>query len=451
MANFLNPWSGRQFVDSNGKPYSGAKLFVYAAGSSTKVTTYKDSAGTSNHTNPILLNTKGEPADSGGSSQPIWQAGGSAVKLVLASSTDTDPPTSPISTWDNISGINDTSVTIDQWVTGPTPTYSSGTSFTLVGDQTSDAEIGRRIKTTNSGGTVYSTITNSVFTSVTTVTVVNDSGALDSGLSALSYGLITSNNSALPAVKVNNGSWTFSKEIVFESTVNGFQYYSGVVPGTLIFNVSNVTPAGYLKANGATGITASSYPALFAALVRSNTVTMTLTSPGVVTWTTHLLEAYDPIKFTTTGTLPTGLVAGTVYYVSPTSLTADSFRVRATPGGADINFTVSQSGVHTGINAPFGVSNDLLTFDLPDMRGEFPRGLDSGRGVDSTRSLGSAQSSANLAHGHDLYINNGGNGFGTGYPTGGSVGVSTVAGAALSSGGSEARPRNIACPWYIKY
>jgi hypothetical protein len=47
---------------------------------------------------------------------------------------------------------------------------------------------GRRLKTTNSGGTIYSTITNSVFGALTTVTVVNDSGTLDSGLSAFCLG-----------------------------------------------------------------------------------------------------------------------------------------------------------------------------------------------------------------------------------------------------------------------
>lgn len=198
MANYLSPFSARQFIDANGNPYSGAQLFTYAAGSSTKVTTYKDSAGGSSHANPIILNTKGEPADGAGDAYPIWQPGSQALKFVLAPSTDTDPPTSPIETWDNISGINDTSVTIDQWIDGPTPTYVSGTQFTLVGDQTSNFHVGRRVKTTNSGGTIYGTITVSAYTSLTTITVVNDSGALDSGLSAVSYGLLSASNYSVP-------------------------------------------------------------------------------------------------------------------------------------------------------------------------------------------------------------------------------------------------------------
>lgn len=198
MTQYLNPFSGRQFVDANGAPYSGAKLFVYTAGTSTKYTATKDQAGTSNHANPIILNSRGEPSDAGGASQPIWQAGGVSVKLVLAPSTDTDPPGSPISTWDNIAGINDASVSADQWITGPTPTYVSTTSFTLVGDQTSTFHIGRRVKTTNSGGTVYSTITASAYTTLTTITVANDSGSLDSGLSVISYGLFSASNTSWP-------------------------------------------------------------------------------------------------------------------------------------------------------------------------------------------------------------------------------------------------------------
>lgn len=207
MANYLSLFSNRQFIDANGNPYSGAKLFTYSVGSSTKVTTYKNEAGSASHANPIILNTKGEPADGSGVAYPIWQIGGTAVKYVLVPSTDTDPPASPIETWDNIDGINDTSITVDQWISGATPTYVSATSLTLVGDQTSTYHIGRRIKTTNSGGTIYSTITNSVYGALTTLTLVNDSGTLDSGLSAISYGVLSSSNGSIPAVVTSGLSW----------------------------------------------------------------------------------------------------------------------------------------------------------------------------------------------------------------------------------------------------
>lgn len=188
-----------QFIDGNGVPYAGALLFTYSAGSSTKLNTYKTSAGNTANTNPIVLDANGRIP------YPIWLTSGSTYKFILAPSTDSDPPVSPIWSLDDISGINDISISgIDQWQAGPTPTYVSTTSFTLVGDQTSTFEVGRRVKTTNSGGTVYSTIVSSAYTTLTTVTVANDSGTLDSGLSAVSYGLITSANSSIPGKIQNN-------------------------------------------------------------------------------------------------------------------------------------------------------------------------------------------------------------------------------------------------------
>lgn len=76
-----------------------------------------------------------------------------------------------------------------------------------------------------------------------------------------------------------------------------------------------------------------------------DTVTMTISSPCIVTLTGHSLVASSPITFNTTGALPTGITAGTTYYVK-TPLT-DTFRISATPGGADIDTTGTQSGVHT--------------------------------------------------------------------------------------------------------
>lgn len=75
------------------------------------------------------------------------------------------------------------------------------------------------------------------------------------------------------------------------------------------------------------------------------TVTMTIASPCVVTDTAHGLSANAPVVFLTTGAMPTGLTAGTWYYVlSPTT---NAYNVSATPGGAAINTSGSQSGTIT--------------------------------------------------------------------------------------------------------
>lgn len=75
------------------------------------------------------------------------------------------------------------------------------------------------------------------------------------------------------------------------------------------------------------------------------TVTMTIASPCVVSLTAHGLSNDDPVVFTTSGALPTGLTAGTVYYV--VNKNTDDFQVSATVGGSAINTSGSQSGTHT--------------------------------------------------------------------------------------------------------
>lgn len=188
-----------QFELSDGTPAVGNQLFFYVAGSvNTKQNTYTDSTGGSANTNPIVLNALGQPTTQ------IWFTAGQSYKVVYAPSTDTDPPTSPIWTIDNLRGINDTTGVTDEWAaSSQTPTFISGTSFSVPGDQTSTYTSGRRVKTTNTSGTIYSTVSTSSFgSSITTVTVTNDSGVLDSGLSAISLSILRADHPSIPIIKL---------------------------------------------------------------------------------------------------------------------------------------------------------------------------------------------------------------------------------------------------------
>jgi hypothetical protein len=51
--------------------------------------------------------------------------------------------------------------------------------------------VGRRVRTTNSGGTVYGSVTSATFATNTTIGITADSGNLDAGLSAVYYSLVT--------------------------------------------------------------------------------------------------------------------------------------------------------------------------------------------------------------------------------------------------------------------
>lgn len=81
--------------------------------------------------------------------------------------------------------------------------------------------------------------------------------------------------------------------------------------------------------------------------VPASIVTLSIATPAVVSWVGHGLTADTAFQFTTTGVLPTGVSLLTNYYVLATGLTADSFRFAATIGGAAINTSGTQSGVHT--------------------------------------------------------------------------------------------------------
>lgn len=96
---------------------------------------------------------------------------------------------------------------------------------------------------------------------------------------------------------------------------------------------------------------------------RESVVTVTIADPGVFSWTAHGLAAGTPIEFSTTGALPTGITAGTTYYV--VDPTTDAFSVAATPGGAALETTGTQSGVHTASAGEIGMTNLFYGLAMP--------------------------------------------------------------------------------------
>lgn len=193
MAFSLSPIGNEQQVDSNGAPLSGGLIYTYLAGSTTPAPTYTDNTGGTPQANPIVLNTLGRPAS------PIWLTDGVSYKFILTSSAG-------VQQWtiDNITGVSSSTPTQDEWVLQSTvPTYISATQFSVPGDQTATFTVGRRVRAVCTGGVRYGYISVSAFTTLTTVTLVIDSGSLDSGLSAVSVGLLSSDNSSVPWVKTS--------------------------------------------------------------------------------------------------------------------------------------------------------------------------------------------------------------------------------------------------------
>lgn len=88
----------------------------------------------------------------------------------------------------------------------------------------------------------------------------------------------------------------------------------------------------------------------FNSAIASSTVTISNgggTVPGVVTWNAHGLPINSIVIFSTTGTLPAPLVAGTQYHILAAGYGANSFQIATSPGGAAINTSTAGSGVHT--------------------------------------------------------------------------------------------------------
>lgn len=92
----LSPFAGAgaQFFDDNGDPLSGGKIYTYAAGTTTPLTTYTDYTGNTANANPIVLDAAGRPPEE------VWLTYGDAYKFVLKDSNDT-----LVGTYDHIDGI----------------------------------------------------------------------------------------------------------------------------------------------------------------------------------------------------------------------------------------------------------------------------------------------------------------------------------------------------------
>lgn len=180
--------------------------------------------------------------------------------------------------------------------------------------------------------------------------------------------------------------------------------------------------------------------------------------------------------------LPAGAVAYFIMSAAPTGWLKAN--------GAAVSRT-TYADLFAAIGTSFGAGDGSTTFNVPDFRGEFIRSWDDGRGVDASRSMGSAQTAAMLNHTHTVTGNTNttgshshtdglssydpwGNKFGS--TTAGAL-TQTAAGQQVSNrvniftstdgdhshtvtgttgnpsagGGTETRPRNIALLTCIKY
>jgi len=117
------------------------------------------------------------------------------------------------------------------------------------------------------------------------------------------------------------------------------------------------------------------------------------------------------------------------------------------------------SALFTAIGTTFGSGDGSSTFNVPDLRGEFMRGWDDGRGIDSSRSFGSSQADEIESHTHNMFSSADAGSINA-IPNSRYAGhlynqhsTTSVANSGSSgpTGGTETRPRNIALLACIKY
>jgi hypothetical protein len=131
--------AGSQFFDSNGDPLTGGLLYSYLSGTTTPVTTYTTRDGTTNNTNPIVLDAAGRtPAE-------IWLDGGVLYKFLLKSSTYVQ-----IGSYDSIPAINDTTG-VNNLITVAGTNTLTGLATPTLGGYTAGAQYSFIAQNTNTG------------------------------------------------------------------------------------------------------------------------------------------------------------------------------------------------------------------------------------------------------------------------------------------------------------
>ena len=179
-------------------------------------------------------------------------------------------------------------------------TYVSGATYTITASSNATSTVAA------GGGTVYAVSTIDVGPEIATALVGWGAGGWNTG----TWG---NGTSSTEPIRIWNQA-NFGQDLIYGPRGGGIYYWNATI-GTL-----------------------------------PKTFTVTIATPGVVT-STISLPINTAITLTTTGALPTGLLVGTIYYVRTTGTT---FSLALTVGGAAINTSGSQSGVHSisprGIN-----------------------------------------------------------------------------------------------------
>ena len=196
-------------------------------------------------------------------------------------------------------------------------------------------------------------------------------GATNWGLAALASPTFTGTPSAPTAAAGTNTTQIATTAFVVSSFL---PLAGGTVTGNIKLNAQS--DIRFADADS------SNYVALQAPTTVATDLTLTLPATDGSSGQALTTNGSGALAFATIGGVPTGAVFYFAANTEPTGfLKADGTAVSRTTYAALFAVT----------GTTYGVGDGSTTFNLPDLRGEFIRGWDDGRGVDASRAFGSAQ------------------------------------------------------------
>jgi len=154
-------------------------------------------------------------------------------------------------------------------------------------------------------------------------------------------------------------------------------------------DMSNGLPIRFQDSSGAPFVALKS-----PASVSSN---VTFTLPGADGSNGQMLQTNGSgaLSFTTVQGVP----SGSVFCMAVATVPSGYLECN----GAAVSRT-TYSVLFAVIGTAYGTGNGSSTFNLPDLRGEFVRGFDNGKGTDSGRSIATSQSAQNASHNHSMSV-----------------------------------------------
>ncbi len=234
---------------------------------------------------------------------------------------------------------------------------------------------------------------------------------------------------------------------IFFNTANELSFLTGGTDRAQIdtngLHILSQKPVRYYDADN------SHYVELKAASTVTSNVTLTLpTSDG---------DADQYLKTDGSGNLswanvstPAGVPTASVFAMATSTVPSGYLEC----DGSAVSRT-TYADLFSAIGTTYGAGNGSSTFNVPDMRGEFLRGWDNGRGVDDSRTLGSFQDHQLQEHSHQVNYNEQNVGDPPNPITVDNIRHSGRLDTTTTSGptgnfGDETRPRNIAMMYVIK-